>query len=95
LVVRSFELKGTYLGLGIFGILLILFGTVFALQGDGLVGGSSMTGVPFWIYAGSGIIVVGLVIAFAGFYLGSKKKSLGQVKTGTMGAVDTPPAPSP
>ncbi len=71
-------MKGSYLGLGIFGILLIFFGTVFSLQGDGILGGSSMSGNPFWIYAGSVVAVVGLFIAIAGFYLGSKYRSSGK-----------------
>ena len=63
-------MKRSYLGLGIFGILLIFFGSVFALQGDGILGGSVMSGNPFWLYAGSGTAVVGLIIAGLGFYLG-------------------------
>ena len=54
------------------GILLILFGSVFALQGDGMVGGSSMTGNPFWIYAGSGVAIIGVILAILGFGLGSR-----------------------
>jgi hypothetical protein len=64
--------KRSYLGVGIFGILLILFGTTFALQGDGMIGGSAMSGNPFWIYAGSGIAIVGLIIAGLGFAMGSR-----------------------
>jgi hypothetical protein len=68
-------LKKSFLALGIFGILLILFGTGFALQGDGILGGSAMSGNPFWIYAGAGVVVVGLVLAGLGFYFGSKSKT--------------------
>ncbi len=70
-------MRGSYLGLGVFGVILLLFGTVFALQGDGIIGGSSMTGVPFWIYAGSVIALVGAVIAVLGFALGTKSKADG------------------
>ena len=73
-------MKRSFLGLGIIGILFILFGTVFALQGDGVIGGSVMTGNPFWIYAGSGVVVVGLLMAVAGFYLGSRSKNATSTK---------------
>ncbi|MDG6942415.1 MAG: hypothetical protein JRN34_05820 [Nitrososphaerota archaeon] len=65
------------LGLGIVGVLLLLAGTVFALQGDGIVGGSSMTGVPFWIYAGSVIAVIGVILIALGFVSASRGKSGG------------------
>jgi hypothetical protein len=67
-------LRGPFLGLGVFGIILLLLGTVFALQGDGMIGGSSMTGVPFWIYAGSIIALVGVLMAALGFVLASRGK---------------------
>jgi len=57
----------------IVGILLILFGTGFALQGDGILPGSMMSGVTFWIYAGSVIALFGFVLAVVGFMMGSKK----------------------
>ena len=66
-------MKRSFLALGILGILLILFGTVFAFQGDGMIGGSVMSGNPFWIYAGSAIAVLGLVIAALGFVIGSRR----------------------
>jgi hypothetical protein len=68
-------LKTSYLAIGIVGILLLLAGIVFVLQGDGMIGGSAMTGVTFWIYAGSGVVVVGLILAFLGFYMGSKSET--------------------
>ena len=58
--------------LAIFGILLILAGTVFAFQGDGMLPGSAMSGVSFWLYAGSVIALFGLVLAILGFVMGSK-----------------------
>ena len=57
------------------GILLILFGTTFALQGDGMIGGSVMSDNSFWIYAGSAIAVVGLIIAALGFALGARSRN--------------------
>jgi len=54
------------------GILFVLFGSVFALQGDGVLGGSAMSNNPFWIYAGSAVAVVGVIIAAVGVWLGSR-----------------------
>jgi hypothetical protein len=48
------------------GALLAIAGTVFALQGFGVVGGSSMTGSGFWAAAGPVIAVIGLVLLLAG-----------------------------
>ena len=55
------------------GILFVIFGTVFALQGDGVIGGSSMSNNPFWIYAGAATAVIGLAIAGLGAWLGSRR----------------------
>jgi len=41
-------------------------GTVFALQGFGVLGGSVMSGSHFWAVAGPLIAIVGLVILAAG-----------------------------
>jgi hypothetical protein len=62
---------------------------VFAFQGSGMIGGSSMTGVPFWIYAGSGIAIVGLILASLGFYMGSRRstpKTVAGVQRGDVAA---------
>jgi hypothetical protein len=48
------------------GALLAIAGTVFALQGFGVVGGSAMSGSRFWAVAGPVIAVVGLVLAVSG-----------------------------
>lgn len=81
-------MKGSFLALGIFGLLLVLFGTVFALQGSGMIGGSLMTGNPFWIYAGSGVAIFGLVLASLGFYMGSRRTTLKRI-AGEKGKVAT------
>ena len=57
------------------GVLFVLFGIVFALQGDGMIGGSSMSGNSFWIYAGSVIAVVGLILTALGVSLGFKSRT--------------------
>jgi hypothetical protein len=53
----------------------MLFGTGFALQGDGILMGSPMSGNSFWIYAGAGVVVVGVIMAALGFILGSRSRA--------------------
>ena len=48
------------------GALLIIAGTVFALQGFGALGGSVMSGSHFWAGAGPLIAIAGLLILAAG-----------------------------
>jgi ABC-type antimicrobial peptide transport system permease subunit len=59
----------------IIGVLVGLFGFVFALQGEGVVGpaSSSMYNQSFWVYSGLGIAVVGLVIFLGGLFLASSR----------------------
>ena len=56
-------IRGTLLAVG---ALLTIAGTVFALQGFGVLGGSVMSGSHFWAVAGPLIAIVGLVILAAG-----------------------------
>ncbi len=48
------------------GVLLILAGVIFGLQGAGAIGGSTMSGSTFWAVIGPVIAVAGLVIALVG-----------------------------
>lgn len=48
--------------LNIIGVLLVLVGALWALQGLGLVGGSFMTGQPQWLLIGVLCAGVGLVM---------------------------------
>jgi hypothetical protein len=43
---------------------LIVFGTIFTLQGVGLVGGSAMTGNPTWAVIGPILVAFGLALGF-------------------------------
>lgn len=54
---------------------MLIFGIVFALQGEGAIGGSTMSNNSFWIYAGSAIAIVGMVIAVVGGWTGSKSRT--------------------
>ena len=56
----------TRFALGVAGALLLVAGTVFALQGFGVLGGSVMSGSDFWAAAGPIIAVAGLVLLVAG-----------------------------
>ncbi len=51
--------------LGVIGALLLIAGTVFALQGFGVLGGSVMSGSHFWAAAGPVIAVAGLALLAA------------------------------
>ncbi|WP_457208247.1 hypothetical protein [Nocardioides sp. P5_C9_2] len=49
-------------GIGIpLGVVMVVFGTLFTLQGLGYVGGSAMSGSSFWAIAGP--IIAGLGVA--------------------------------
>jgi hypothetical protein len=48
------------------GLLVMLAGVIFTLQGAGVIGGSAMSGVTLWAVAGPVIAVVGLAIAVVG-----------------------------
>jgi hypothetical protein len=48
------------------GVLLTAAGTVFALQGFGVLGGSVMSRSHFWAVAGPLIALAGLVLLAAG-----------------------------
>jgi hypothetical protein len=51
------------------GLVLLLLGAVFALQGEGVVGGSSlMDNNPNFIYIGSLVAFVGIVLAVLGIW---------------------------
>ncbi|CAN5800548.1 MAG: hypothetical protein M3424_09085 [Actinomycetota bacterium] len=49
------------------GLLLLVLGVVWTLQGLGLLGGSVMTGVTMWAVIGPVLALVGLAMVVAGF----------------------------
>ncbi len=51
----------------VLAVMLLLIGGVFAGQGLGYITGSVMTSDIHWFWIGSGMIVVGLVLAVFGF----------------------------
>ena len=50
----------------IVGVLLVLAGAVWALQGAGILPGSVMTGQSFWLGAGIVAVIIGIGLVVAG-----------------------------
>jgi hypothetical protein len=48
------------------GVIAILLGGVWALQGLKVIGGSAMTGVSIWIWVGAAVVVGGVFALFHG-----------------------------
>ena len=48
------------------GVLLVLVGAVWTLQGLDVLGGSAMSGVTLWAIVGPIVAVAGLVLAVVG-----------------------------
>jgi hypothetical protein len=55
------------------GLLLVLMGTIWALQGLGLVRGSVMTGQGLWLVVGALVALVGLGLVYWGLRMRPKK----------------------
>lgn len=62
----------------IVGVLVLLAGVTFTLQGMGMVGpqGSVMYNSSTWVYQGAATAVVGLVILAGGVVLGRRSPSV-------------------
>ena len=50
----------------IVGVVVVLLGGVWALQGIGVIGGSFMSNSPTWVVIGAVVLVVGLLMVFLG-----------------------------
>ncbi|MEU7864132.1 hypothetical protein [Nonomuraea sp. NPDC049141] len=50
----------------VLGVLLILVGGLWTLQGLGIVGGSVMSGVTMWAIIGPVVLIIGVALAFLG-----------------------------
>ena len=44
------------------GVLLVIVGLLWTLQGLGIVGGSLMAGVTFWAFVGPVVAVIGVLV---------------------------------
>ena len=51
----------------IVGIVVTLFGLLWALQGFGVVGGSPMSNTTTWSIIGPIVVVIGIALAFFAF----------------------------
>ncbi|GAA2220337.1 hypothetical protein GCM10010413_09350 [Promicromonospora sukumoe] len=49
-------------GLIVAGVVLVMIGCVFTLQGLGYLAGSPMTGVELWAVIGPILVVIGIVL---------------------------------
>jgi hypothetical protein len=63
--------------LALVGVLLVLAGFVFVLQGMGIVGPDSsfMFNNPTWIYQGVAVMAVGLLALGGGLYLSRRQRA--------------------
>jgi hypothetical protein len=52
--------------IGVLGVIVALFGLLFALQGFGVVGGSPMSNTTTWSILGPIIALIGIALAYAG-----------------------------
>lgn len=64
--------------LGVIGALVLVAGTVFALQGFGVLGGSVMSNSSFWAAAGPVIALVGLALLVGAVRRGRPRSSAGR-----------------
>jgi hypothetical protein len=48
------------------GIVLILVGLVWTLQGFDILGGSAMSGVALWAVVGPFVVLVGIILVLSG-----------------------------
>jgi hypothetical protein len=55
------------------GLVLLLLGALWALQGAGLVGGSVMSGRTLWIWIGGLVALVGLALTYRGLARGGRR----------------------
>jgi hypothetical protein len=62
--------KPVWIGLG---ILLILIGGVWGLQGLGVFGGSGMSGKTLWAVVGPIVAVVGVILLVTGLRVPSRR----------------------
>lgn len=48
------------------GVVLMIIGAIWGLQGLGVIGGSAMSGVTLWAVIGPLVVVAGLTLALSG-----------------------------
>ena len=60
----------------VIGIVMLLLGTVWILQGSGILPGSFMSGDVFWARVGSAVLVGGAVVFGVGLWMGKNKHAI-------------------
>ena len=55
------------IAIGVLGVIVALFGVLWALQGFGVVGGSPMSNTTTWSIIGPIVALIGIALAVAGF----------------------------
>jgi hypothetical protein len=53
------------IAIGILGVIVALFGILWALQGFGVVGGSPMSNTTTWSIIGPIVALIGIALAFS------------------------------
>lgn len=59
----------------VLGVLVAVMGTIWALQGLGVLLGSFMSNDPAWLGIGAGTVVLGIVLILTGYRMGPSMKS--------------------
>jgi hypothetical protein len=57
----------------VLGVILILLGLIWALQGAGVLKGSPMTGRAMWLGIGVVVVAVGIIVGYLG--LGGRRRA--------------------
>ena len=55
------------IAMGVLGVIVALFGLLWALQGFGVIGGSPMSNTTTWSIIGAIVALIGIALAVAGF----------------------------
>ena len=58
----------------VFGLLAVVLGGLWTLQGLDLVSGSVMSGQRIWAYIGPGVVLIGLILIVLGVRRRAKSK---------------------
>jgi hypothetical protein len=57
----------------VIGIILVLLGLVWALQGFNVIGGSAMSGSSLWAIVGPIVLLIGVALIVVGFVWGRRR----------------------
>jgi uncharacterized membrane protein len=60
----------------VMGVVLILMGVLWTMQGLDIVGGSAMSGQTLWAVVGPIVVIVGAVLLFRGLRMQATRRDL-------------------